>query len=263
MDRAEATGLGVAVAGHAVLLAALTLGLANAVNPPAIPQAMEVSFVEEVGLVSAAPQPSVEPPAQSIAPELGRPDEAAPAPLPEPAQPQPPRPAAKQAEPAPARRPITPSPVRPAPRPSETGERTRGSRLGPDLLKGLGRDPTPSRSQNPPAAAMSQRAAADIAQAIARQVQPCADRQVNPGPGAERIVTPIVLRLNLDGSLNGRPRVGRQRGLDDENRRYAERVADLAIRSFVECAPLRGLPQELYEVPRGWSNFTMNYRLPG
>ena len=99
--------------------------------------------------------------------------------------------------------------------------------------------------------------------AIGRQVQPCADRQVYPGPGSERIATPIMLSLNRDGSLKGRPRVGQQRGIDDENRRYAQRVADLAVNAFVSCAPLRGLPQELYDVPRGWSSFTMNYRLPG
>ena len=54
----------------------------------------------------------------------------------------------------------------------------------------------------------------------------------------------------------------RQSGLDDENSRYAQRVADIAIAAFTGCAPLRGLPDELYDVPRGWSNFTMNYRLP-
>jgi hypothetical protein len=63
--------------------------------------------------------------------------------------------------------------------------------------------------------------------------------------------------------LQGRPVVAGQRGLDDENSRYAQRVADLAVNAFVSCAPLRGLPDELYAVPRGWSNFTMNYRLPG
>ncbi len=110
---------------------------------------------------------------------------------------------------------------------------------------------------------MTSQAAASIAQAIVRQVQPCADRQVHPGPGAERIVTSLRLRLNRDGSLQGRPVVAGQRGMDDENSRYAQRVADLAVNAFVSCAPLRGLPAELYAVPRGWSNFTMNYRLPG
>ena len=36
-----------------------------------------------------------------------------------------------------------------------------------------------------------------------------------------------------------------------------------AVAAFTGCSPLRGLPQELYDVPRGWNNFTMRYRLPG
>ena len=110
---------------------------------------------------------------------------------------------------------------------------------------------------------MSAQARPSIGQAIERQVQPCADRQVNPGPGAERIVTPIVLRLNRDGSLAARPRVGEQRGVDDENRPLRAARRRSRHRRFVGCSPLRGLPQELYDVPRGWSNFTLNYRLPG
>jgi len=75
-------------------------------------------------------------------------------------------------------------------------------------------------------------------------------------------VTQINLRLNRDGSLAGRPRVIRQLNADGDNARYAQRAADIAIAAFSECSPLRGLPQELYDVPRGWSNFTLNYRLP-
>jgi hypothetical protein len=110
---------------------------------------------------------------------------------------------------------------------------------------------------------MTGQARANIAQAIQRQIQPCANRQIYPGPGAERISTDVRLSLNPDGSLAARPRAGRQSGVDDENRRYAARVADLAIASFVGCSPLRGLPAELYAVPGGWRSFTMRYRLPG
>lgn len=283
MDRAEATGFGIAVTGHVALFAALALGLASAaVQPPAPPPAMEVSFAEDVGLVSTAPQATIEPPPQSVAPELGPPEEAPPAPLPEPAPPQPlpeprtapPEPTPKQAAPTPTparerpapKQKAAPAPARPKAAPAQpsadSGQRSRGSRIGADLLKGLGPDPSPAREVRPAAATMSSRAAADIGSAIARQVQPCADRQVYPGPGAERIVTTINLRLNRDGSLAQRPSVGRQTGIDDENRRYADRVADLAVRSFVECAPLRGLPVELYDVPNGWRNFTLRYKLP-
>ncbi|HYI64986.1 MAG TPA: cell envelope biogenesis protein TolA [Allosphingosinicella sp.] len=260
MDRTEVTGFSVAVVGHAALLAALTLGLTMAGNPRALPPAMEVSFVDEVGLVSAAPTPSAEPAAQALAPEIGPVEDAAPAPAT-------PRPAPREALPAPSPEPA-PAPARRTPtRPAKPGtsgsaEQTRRAGLGDLDPRSFGRDPA-ARATTPPAAAMSARAAADIGSAITRQVQPCADRQVDPGPGANRIVTTLNLRLNRDGSLAARPRMVRQSGLDDTNSRYAQRVADIAIAAFTGCAPLRGLPDELYDVPRGWSNFTMNYRLPG
>jgi hypothetical protein len=259
MDRAEAAGLSVSIAGHVALLALLSLALVTAARPPVVQQAMEVSFVDEVGVSAAAPQPSREPSAPARAPEIGPTEDAAPAA----AAPAPPRPAAEAPSPVPAPAPARRTDSRPvAPAPAGTGRTTRRTGLGDLDPRSFGRDPA-SQSEAPPAAVMSARAMADIGSAIARQVQPCADRQVYPGPGAERIVTPIVLRLNRDGSLAGRPRVGQQRGLDDENSRYAQRVADLAVNAFVSCAPLRGLPQDLYDVPRGWSNFTLNYRLPG
>jgi hypothetical protein len=141
--------------------------------------------------------------------------------------------------------------------------RPRGSRLGDDFLKGLSAEPSRSTNPNPPAARVGAQAAANIGSAILRQVQPCANRQVNPGPGAERIRVAINLRINRDGSLAARPVVRGHTGVDDDNSRYVARVDDLAIATFVGCAPLRGLPPELYDVPGGWSNFTLRYKLPG
>ncbi|HMG45995.1 MAG TPA: cell envelope biogenesis protein TolA [Allosphingosinicella sp.] len=258
MDRTEAAGLGVSLAGHVALLAVLSAALVTASRAPVTPPAMEVSFVDDVGLTSAAPEPSRQPAAPAQAPEVGPTEDAAPAPAAPAAAPRPAEPA-----PSPAAPQIAQAQPRPAPpAPAGTARATRRPGLGDLDPRSFGRDPA-ARSVSPPAAVMSAQAAADIASAISRQVQPCADRQVYPGPGSERIATPIMLSLNRDGSLKGRPRVGAQRGIDDENRRYAQRVADLAVNAFVSCAPLRGLPQELYDVPRGWSNFTMNYRLPG
>ena len=260
MDRTAATGFGVSLVGHGTLLVIALLALKQAVSHPSPPPAMEVSFVDEVGAASAAPQPSQAPAALARAPELGPVEDAATAPqAAAPPQPQP--------VPAPSLVPAPAPPSRAQPRPPSpaaqgTGQATRRPGLGDLDPRAFGRDPA-SHTDNPPAAVMSAQAAANIAQAITRQVQPCADRQVYPGPGAERIRTALALRLNRDGSLAARPRVVGQSGLDDENRRYADRVADLAIATFTGCAPLRGLPQELYDVPRGWSNFTMNYRLPG
>ena len=267
MDRAEAGGVGVALVGHAAVLTVLSLGLMRAGGLPPPTEPIEISFVDEVALRSASPTPVAAPPPPSAAPEVGPTEEAAPAPTPTPA---PPRPEPVVLRPAPTRQAAPPPPrdVRDRRRPEETragqAQRNRGSRLADLDLSGLGREPSRSRNPQPaPAAVMNSQAAASIAQAIARQVQPCADRQVYPGTGVERIVTTLNLKLNRNGSLASAPRLVRQSGLDDENRRYAQRVADLAIRSFVECSPLRGLPEDLYDVPRGWSNFTMNYRMPG
>lgn len=275
MDRASATGFGISFVGHVALLALLSLALVQASNHPVTPPAMEVSFVDEVALTSASPQPSPEPAAQARAPEIGPVEDAAPAPAPAPPAPAPPVPREAVAPPAPAPTPRPPAraqprPTPPAPRPAQaqprppaptagTGRATRRPGLGDLDPRAFGRDPA-SRSNAAPAAVMSQAAAASIGDAIKRQIQPCVDRQVIPF-GADQIVTQINLRLNRDGSLAGRPRVVRQLNADGENARYAQRAADIAIAAFTQCSPLRGLPQELYDVPRGWSNFTLNYRL--
>lgn len=307
MDRAEKIGLGIAVAGHAVLFGLLSVGFLATPNPAKLEQhPVEVSLVEDVGIEATAPQ-AVEPPAQSVAPEQGAPEDAA-APVPEDTAPEPepapPQPAAKpqpRPQPAPEPKPAPAAKPAPAPKPASrttpaakpaapsrtTATRTaaapakpsaakgsgtsataaaprpRGSRLGNDFLKGLTSEPSPSRSEAPRAAKVGAQTLASIGSAILRQVQPCADRQVKPGPGAERIRVTINLRLNRNGSLAQRPRVVGRDGVDDDNRRYVDRVDDLAIATFTGCSPLTGLPDELYDVQNGWSNFTLRYKLPG
>jgi hypothetical protein len=286
MDRADATGFGISAIGHVTLLALLSLALARAVSPPPPGQSIEVSFVDKIDIASASPEAAPSPPEAGAAPDLGPTADAAPAPAvvsapPQPSpQPAPPQPAASErsadispardqarvrpdrTQPSATRRQSNAAPVANRQSAQGTGQRTTRSLLGPDLLRGIGRDPSPSHDNRAPGAVMSQQAAAGIGDAIKRQVQPCANQQVSPGPGANRIRTYINLRINRDGSLSARPRVVRQVGIDDENRRYADRVADLTIATFMGCAPLRGLPQELYDVPNGWSNFTLSYSLP-
>ena len=340
MDRSEKIGLGVAVVGHVLLFGALSLGFLGA---PELPkkieqQPIDVSLVPDVALEATAPQ-SVETPAESVAPDEGAPEDAAP-PAPDEAEPEPqpdPVPPASQPKPAPPKpapkpqpapepkpqpkpKPAPPKPVaKPAPvpkpvvkpqpkaekappakaaptkaaakpsatpaktsssassakptKPSSTkgsgstaeakASRPRGSRLGDNFLKGLSADPSPSKSEAPKAAKLGAQAAANIGSAILRQVQPCANRQVTPGPGAERIRVTINLKLNRDGTLKSRPTISGHAGVDDDNRRYVDRVDDLAIATFVGCSPLRGLPDDLYDVQNGWSNFSLRYKLPG
>jgi len=226
-----------------------------------------------------APRPEPTPPAPAPRPAPQPTPRPAPKPIPAPKpapkpQPQPKRPipAAEKAAPKAAPKPAPTRNAAPAAKPaasrgsgaspSATASRPRG-RLGDDFLKGL--SPEPSRSTNPnlPAARVGAQAAASIGAAIQRQIQPCANRQVTPGPGAERIRVAVNLRINRDGSLAGRPSVRGHTGVDENNERYVARVDDLAIAAFVGCAPLRGLPPELYDVPGGWNNFTLRYKLPG
>ena len=246
MDRAEWAGTGAALLFHAALIGALTLSLAQVASVPE-PPSMEVEFVEDVGLTAAAPQSVAVPPPTSQAPEIGE---------------------AEPTEPVPTIQPvrtpsITPTPARPQP-PAKPAPRV--SRIGDDFLKGIRQD-APSRSAAPAqasAATVSPSAMAGIVQAIRRQVQPCADRQVNPGEGASRIRVKLRLQLLRNGRLRTPPQVVGTSGVDDENARYEERVKDLAVATFVGCAPLTGLPPDLYETEsgKGWSDFIMNYNLP-
>ena len=292
MQRSEMVGLGVAVLGHAALFALLTLSFCAPpkVEPPQN-KPIDVSLVDDVGLVATAPQ-STEAPAESRAPEEGKPEDAAAAAKqqaePDPTPPAPQPDAAPPPKPAPVPKPQPKKTATPAPdkshKPSSrdasaassaanaraTGndstsnsKRQHGALLGPDFLKGVSDKPSKSQSVTPQAQTMSAQERSDIGSAIKRQVQPCADRQVKPGPGAERIVVTIRLRINRDGSLAGNPVITGHSGVDDENSRYQDRVDDNAIATFKGCSPLRGLPPQYYDVPGGWNVFTLRYNLPG
>ena len=273
IDRAELAGTAAAIAFHAALIAALSLSLAHVVHPPETPP-MEVELVDEVGLQSAAPVAVATPPPPSQAPDQGQdiappPPQAEPTPAPQVTPAPQPRLApnslaaqAAQLKPAPAK----PLPPRSAPARPTTPARARAhvSRIGADFLKGIA-DAPPSAAPAKPAAAaaISASAMAGIQQAIRRQVQPCADRQVNPGPGASRIKVKLHLVLSRAGRLMRAPEVVSTSGVDDDNSRYEERVKDLAVATFTGCAPLAGLPQDLYQTANGgWSNFNMTYSLP-
>ncbi len=292
-DRAARFGLLAALVGHAALLLLLSLAWGPQA-PRAWPrsQPMEVSLVTDVAPEATAP-PSPEPPAPSVAPAEG-PPQAAPPPAPaaaarpEPVKPAPPPPVARPAvQPGPApvaiAKAVPAAPARPVPakavaRPSRlTGlgqelaagakadaapARQRGRRLGDNFLAGLAPDaPTTKASAAAPGAKAGPYPTASIVQAIARQIQPCADRQVNPGPGANQIVTTLNLRLNPDGTLAATPRMVRQSGVDGENERYAQRVVDLGVAAFKGCTPLK-LPAEYYQTGNGgWSNINYQWKL--
>jgi hypothetical protein len=287
--RSDAIGLAIAVIGHVVAFALLSASFLAKPDMVKVKEApIDVTLSDKIGLEATAPQ-SVMPPAQSVAPDTGPPEDAAPAapaveaPTPTPPAPKPaPAPSPKPAEKA-ALQPTRPAPSTPAkpvrtparpaalPDPSTfkgdapggagSKPRPRGATLGDNFLKGLDTRPSPSKAQTPRAAVIDAAALASIRDAIARQIQPCADRQVNPGPGANRIITTLNLRLNQDGTLAATPTMVRQTGTDSENERYAQRVKDLGIAAFKGCSPLT-LPPEFYSTPNGgWNNINYNWQL--
>ncbi len=258
MDRAEAAGIGVSVIGHCALVAVAWLVVSRP-NLPAVSQAFEVSYVDEVGLTAASPEPAPSAMA-SVAPEVAPPEQAAPAPLPEPvAQPVPappratprPAPSPDRAE-APAR-PTTPRTNRQ--QGSAAARRNTGSLLGNDLLRGIGNDRN-ARSNRAPAATYGPAERASVNQAIRRALLPCA-RQPLPADNADVITVDYRVTLNRDGSLAD-VQFLRVNNPDPDLARYERRMRDLGMNVLRGCTPIRGLPDGFFDVRRGQFTYTFD-----
>ena len=275
LDRAEVAGTGAAIVFHVALIAALSLSLAH-VARPSEPPPMDVEMVDEIGLQPAAPAAIAAPPPPSQAPEQAQtPPPPQPDPAPAPVVQQAPQPKIAPANSLAAQvAQLRPTPTKPAPPAKATPPRAaparhtpaqpRASRIGADFLKGIADAApisTPARAATP---TVSVSAMSGIIQAILRQIQPCANRQVNPGSGANAIKVRLHLQLSPNGRLLRPPEVTGTTGVNDDNSRYEQRVKDLAVATFVGCAPLTGLPSDLYRTAdgRGWGDFYLKYNLP-
>lgn len=250
MDRAEAAGLGIATAGHAALLAALTAGFAVTRLPAPKSDPIEVSFVEEVGLESQAPSPSpVEPaplagpPDAPPQPSMPAPPEVQPvaAPRPEPRL-QPRAPAPTPAPPAPRAQP-RPAPSRPAPAPSRpAAPRRNASGLG-SIVAGLSDRPSPSQSTSPPAAAAGPAVQASLGAEVRRQLKP--HWKAPTGADAEQLRTEVVISLGQDGRVTDVRVVGTT-GQTASNRPQVPLHQEHAVRAVRLASPFR-LPAQYYE----------------
>ena len=140
-------------------------------------------------------------------------------------------------------------------------EKPRGSRLGPDFLKGISPEKSAGKATTPRAATVSAQAMAGLAAAIAAQVKPC---YVVPAGGTDsgNIITVLRLRFNPDGSVSTAPRIAEQSGVTESNQAYARQIGEAARRAVLRCSPLR-LPADLYK--GGWEDieFVFNPRLMG
>lgn len=251
LRREERIGLGVAAALHALLVVAFVAqpDVRTDIEPA---ERMTVNLASEVGLEAAAPQPVAESRA-SIAPVIA--DEPAPAPQSTP-QPRLERPVAAST-PAPADTRQRRRPDRAVVQPKPAAKAGGGSRLGDNFLAGMG-DSTRTSETRAPASAIGTSAKASLVQAISRELKP----YWNPPRGADedKLVTVLSFRLNPDGSLNGRPRILRQLGVNDANRSQAQRHGEQAIRAVQLAAPFE-LPDQYYDAWKLVSPFEFNWKL--
>ena len=265
MDRAEATGFGVATAGHLALLGALSLGFANAMQPPIMNQPMEVSFVEDVAIESSAPSPATEPPAPKLAEQDGPVEDSAPAPVPEP-EPVP-QPKAAPPEPAPAPKPkpravekkpaLKAAPAEPKPAPRKAAPPTAAAKAKAEpkkqaakssgrldgLLAGIGDRPSESRSTTPPAQTASAAVRSSLGAEVRRQLKP--HWKAPTGADAELLRTELSITLAPNGAVTD-IEVLRTTGQTDSNRPQVKLHQEQAIRAVRLAAPFK-LPGEYYD----------------
>jgi outer membrane biosynthesis protein TonB len=252
MDRAEASGFGIAAAGHLALFALLSVGFASTRTPPVKSDPIEVTFVEEAALQSTAPQPAAEAPAPAPALADPRPDPAPPAPTPLPAPPTPVlRAPAPTAAPTPTPRPVPrpqppaaaakPSPPRPAPpKPAQKA----GGRLNLDLSN-VRDGPGKSETASVPAAAAAIGPAvqASLARAVREQIKP--HWKAPTGADAELLRTRLSIWLAPNGSVS-KIEVIDTSGQTASNRPQVKLHQEQAIRAVRLAAPFR-LPAQHYE----------------
>jgi outer membrane biosynthesis protein TonB len=259
MDRAEVAGLGVATAGHAGLLIALSLGFAATKLPLPKSDPIEVSFVEDVGLESTSPTPAAEAPAPLLAPEEGPPAPAMPAP-PE-VQPVPrPEPLVRAPAPAPsptprpAARPALPkasaAPPKPAAAPKPSTSRATGRLTG--LLNGVSDRASDSRSTTPPAAAPGPAVQASLGAEVRRQLKP--HWKAPTGADSEQLRTEVVIALAQDGRVTD-IRVAGTTGQTASNRPQVPLHREQAERAVRLASPFR-LPAQYYEA---WKSLRVTF----
>jgi outer membrane biosynthesis protein TonB len=262
MDRAEQAGLGVALAGHVALFGLLSAGLLATSPPPIVkPQAMEVVLTDEIGLDSAAPDPSMVDPAARLAEEEGPVEpalmEAAPAPEPTPVPKPVPAPVPKPkpvplAKPEPAKaQPKKAAPPKAVARPvAKTGQsRPTGSLSG--LVDGLTDRPSRSNSTSNKASQSAAQARKSIDVAIDGEIRSHWQRAAPTGADVEKLKTVLEIRLNQNGSLAGEPRLVSQTGKTDSNAPQQQLHVERAIKAIKLAAPFK-LPVEYYDQWKTW-----------
>jgi outer membrane biosynthesis protein TonB len=258
MDRAEATGLGIATAGHVALLAALTFGFAATRLPAPKSDPIEVSFVDEIGLESTAPAPSPVEAAPLPGPQDAPPQPAMPAP-PEPQQVPSPRPEPRlqprPSAPVPAAAPkaqAQPVPPKAAPAPTAKAPPRRNAGGLSSVVAGLSDRQSPSQSANPPAAAAGPAVQASLGAEVRRQLKP--HWKAPTGADSEQLRTEVVISLAPDGRVTDIRIVGTA-GQTASNRPQVPLHREQAERAVRLAAPF-SLPAQYYDA---WKSLRVTF----
>ena len=237
MERAERTGLGISVAAHVALIGVLSIAVLTAPKPlvPSSPP-IDVQIVDRLAPMATTPEPAVDEPAPSVAPEVAPPEPSQPDVATRPAEPSP-KPALHKVAPQPAAKPQPPTPVAAKP--------PRGSRLGSDFLKGIA---------DRPSAGTAQASKAVIGPAVQSSLAAEMRRQIKPhwsapsGADAEALVTKLTIRLTRDGTVASIDDV-ETTGQTDSNAGQVRLHQEAARKAVRLASPFR-LPAEFYDA---WS----------
>ena len=262
MDRAEQTGLGIAIVGHAALFAALSLSLLakpesfTPVNPP-----MAVELIAETAPISTAPDavPDASPPPRAAAPAaVAQP----PMPIAPPAKPKPVvmtpppkplKPAAEPKRPAPTKATPAAKPSRPASkfelsmRDLSASARREASQATERTGTGKGQSKAGSGT---PAVKTAAEVRRDIRVSLAAEIFPYWKKCVPNGVDITLMETQLDLKINPDGTLAGVSDVA-QTGVNDSNRAQQQRHKECAIKAAQLASPFKLDPAD-YDIWKTW-----------
>lgn len=281
MDRADRTGLGIALVGHVLLFGALSLSLMRPVPklPPLNPP-IEVALVDAKSLTTAAPDAVKEaspPPEESAAPSptpaaAPEPTMAPPPPTPLAAPPQP-KPAPKVAA-KPVEKPVAKSAEKTAPKPTaKPAAKTAAAQPRPSRLGGLGAQlsqaasketerpgtgrGTAKKGSGTPSAKTAAQLEASFIQAMFAKLRKY--WRAPTGVDAELLKTQLTVTLKPDGSV-GTITVTSQSGDNENNANLKALHAERAINAVRRAAPFE-LPPEHYAIWQSLGPITFDKRL--
>lgn len=246
------------LAVHVGFVAAGLIYFPQSVNQYTTSQIVPLDLVEEIAPQTNLPEEEVE--------ETPVEDEA-PAPDPEPAPPEieldatPETEPEIETEPAPAEvaaltpePEAAPQPETPPPAPSRSTD-SLDSLLG-DLANVVDEERAASPARNQTQGARSSEAiGVTLADSIRSQAQRCFRSSVD-APDPERLIVVVRVRLNRDGSLDGRPDVLNRQAIDASSNQYWRVARDRALSAIIDCAPYR-LPAEHYSI---WRRIDVTFR---